>query len=75
MGGPPDKDVAAAFGRALRARRLDLGWSMDELAARAKSNRAYVNQLELGQRNPSLRVAARLAGALGTTLSELLEGV
>jgi transcriptional regulator with XRE-family HTH domain len=45
-----------------------------DLARAAKVTRAYITQLETGERkNPSLDVLKRLARALGVPMTELLE--
>ena len=59
-------------GKNLRARRLELQVSQEELAAMAGLDRTYVSQLERGIGNPSLRTLSLLATALKMELSELL---
>lgn len=66
-----EEDVKKRFGSAVRARRKELGLSMDELAQRAGIHRTYLNEAELGKRNVALENVERLAKALGLTLSEL----
>jgi len=51
-----------------------MGFTLDELARRAKVTKPYLSQLENGVRkNPSLPVLRRLAKALGVPVAELLE--
>jgi transcriptional regulator with XRE-family HTH domain len=59
----------------IRKHRLAKGLSIAELARRAKLSKGYLGQLEKGLNgvNPSGEVLYRLAFALGTSVSELLE--
>ncbi|MEZ4287759.1 MAG: helix-turn-helix transcriptional regulator [Polyangiales bacterium] len=59
----------------MRAVRQHLGWSQERLAEKAKLHRTYVAGIERGERNPTLSSMVRIARALGTTPSELLEGI
>ena len=61
------------FGRNVRARRIALGYSQEQLAERSKSHRNYIGGIERGERNPTLLKIEQLADALGTPASELLE--
>lgn len=63
------------LGRAVRARRLALGMSQEELGNRANIDRTYVSGVERGVRNPSFTVLVNLAGGLGIPLSVLLQEV
>lgn len=77
---PPRDDVADAahlqvgerFGRAVRRSREAHGWSQEALAARADLNRSYLGEIERGTAMPSIATAAKLAHALGLTLSSLI---
>lgn len=59
----------------MRARRERKGMSQEQLAERAGLHRTYVGAIERGERNVSLKNILRLARALGTRGSELLEGI
>jgi len=50
-------------------------WTQEALAAKAGLDRSYVAGIEAGLRNPSTKALAKLANALGVTLSDLFEGV
>ena len=63
---------AKALGQALRERRTSLGLSAREVGARVPINRTYVESVERGERNPSLRSLNRLASALDAPLSVLM---
>jgi transcriptional regulator with XRE-family HTH domain len=63
------------FGDRVRARRLELELSQEALAHESGLARAYIGQIEAGQRNVALDNLARIARALGVGLGELLDGL
>ena len=63
------------FGDRVRARRLALGLSQEALAHESGLQRAYIGQVEAGQRNVALTNLARLAAALDADLGDLLNGL
>lgn len=63
--------ILARLGAAIRGRRTALGVSQRELAARAGVDRAFLNGVENGRRNPTLAMLAKLADGLGTTVGAL----
>jgi transcriptional regulator with XRE-family HTH domain len=69
------KSLQQRFGKVLRRRREANGLSQEALASQAGVHRNYIGLLERGQRMPSLLVIQRLAGALGTSMSELVSDV
>lgn len=65
--------LCKAFGTAVRARRVALELSQEELGIRAgEMDRTYVSGIERGVRNPTLKIIGRLAKALGTRPGKLL---
>ena len=72
----PPKDSSTVFIRALgqvvRAERLKLGLSQEELCGRAELDRTYLSGVERGVRSPNLRTILRLSGAMGMKLSRLV---
>jgi transcriptional regulator with XRE-family HTH domain len=54
--------VAGHFGRQVRRDRLAHGWSIAELARRAKIDAAHLSRVENGRRPPTARIAAALDG-------------
>ncbi|MEC5397378.1 helix-turn-helix domain-containing protein [Uliginosibacterium sp. H1] len=60
------------FGRVVRQSREANGWSQEQLAERADLNRSYIGEIERGDAMPSLATIAKLATALGVTLSALM---
>lgn len=71
----PLDDITYAFGKVIRAHRIHLGISQEELGFRSKLHRTYVAHVERGGRNPSLRSIAKLAQALQLPLSSLLSDI
>jgi len=60
------------LGERIRARREQEQLSLSEVARRARISKAYLSQLEHGaSTQPSYDVVARLATALGSTVSDL----
>ena len=65
----PPKDIAIrpeTFGDWLRARRLQLGLSMDDLGRRVKTNRGMIYRLERGKQTPSAQLRTELERVLTT---------
>src|SRR6476620_823823 len=61
-----------ALGRRARARRLERGWTLREVAERSDLSPRFLVQLEAGRGNISVRRLAGLARALDTTPAALL---
>jgi len=59
----------------LLRRRNGIGLSQGRVAVRASLSSATVGKLEAGQGIPMLDTLIRLAGALSTTPSDLLDGI
>jgi transcriptional regulator with XRE-family HTH domain len=77
-GGSAKRAVGAVqqFGEEVRRRRLALGLTLDELAARAKLSVHYLGEVERGHRprSPSVGVVLSIAHALGVELGDLFGG-
>lgn len=67
--------MTVELGKRVRALRLALGMSQEQLAERAKVHRTYVGSLERGERNVALINIVRLAEALEVDPSELVTGL
>lgn len=65
-------DLLADLGRRARARRLERGWTLREIAERSGVSPRFLVQLEAGVGNISVRRLADVARALETTASALL---
>lgn len=69
----PHGDTVSAFvASLLSAARQQEGLTMEEVADRAGLHRTYIGLLERNARQPTLAVAANIAGALGLSLAQLL---
>lgn len=63
------------LGENIRQHRLARGLSQERLAELTSLHRTYVGGVERGERNIGLLNLARLARALGVSLSDLVRGV
>ena len=66
-------EIRIKFGQRVRKFRKLRGFSQEELAYEAGSNRTYVSDVERGTRNPSLDFIARVSSALNVKMGELLD--
>ena len=73
MKGGSSQPFLRELGRRLRAARRAQGLGLAELADRADVSRRYLTETEAGRANPSALVLARLARAVGLSLSEWLD--
>ncbi len=61
------------LGEKIKKKRLELGWSLDKLAAKSKISKAYLFQLETGMsERPSAEILYNLATALDLSIAGLL---
>lgn len=61
------------LGEKIKKRRLELRWSLDELAQKSKVSKAYLSQLESGEsERPSAKILYNIAIVLGMSIAELL---
>jgi transcriptional regulator with XRE-family HTH domain len=56
----------------LRVLRTERGWTLDELARRSGVNASTISRMETGRRRIALDHLAALAGALGTSVDDVL---
>lgn len=68
-------DIASHFGRNLARARRSTGLSQEETAVRASVHRTEIGLLERGERMPRIDTAMKLAGSVGASLEELLDGI
>ena len=65
-------ELQRVFGRNLRAHRMELNLSQENLAEVVGLHRTYVGSLERGERNPTLRTVEAIAHRLHVEPLELL---
>jgi transcriptional regulator with XRE-family HTH domain len=68
-----DGEMDSLVRKRIRALRLAQGWSLEELASRAKVSQSTLSRIENGQRRLALDQLVTLARALDTTLDQLVE--
>jgi transcriptional regulator with XRE-family HTH domain len=68
-------NVAEQFGRNLAYCRKRAKLSQEELSVRASLHRTAVGMLERGERMPRIDSLIKLAGSLGVSAGELLDGL
>ncbi len=68
-------DVLVRFGQRLREMRTELGLSQEAFADKCGLDRTYISGIERGKRNVSLLNIKTLAAALGTSVSDLTQGL
>lgn len=66
-------DAALAFGKVLRELRVAKGLSQEKLGLEADLRRTYISVLELGHQQPSLTTIFKLAKALNSRATYLIE--
>lgn len=65
--------VNQKLGEKIRKARVSRKISQEELAYQAKSDYSYINQIEAGKRNPSVKRVAEIARVLKISLKELFD--
>jgi transcriptional regulator with XRE-family HTH domain len=65
-----NQDLIEALATEMKARRLELGFSQEDLAGRCELDRPYISLIEVGKKQPTVSVLLKLAGALDLTLEE-----
>lgn len=68
-----DGDLDGLVRMRIRALRVAQGWSLEELAARAKLSPSSLSRIETGQRRLALDQLVVIARALDTSLDQLVE--
>lgn len=60
-----EKETEKLFGEVIKSRRLEIGWSLNEVSLKTGINSSYINRLEKGERrNPGATALFRLSKAL-----------
>lgn len=68
-------DANSLLGLRVRARRILLGLSQEEVGLMAGIHWTNLGRIERGQANPSFTTLLRIAGALSIAPSDLLDGI
>ncbi|WP_116040389.1 helix-turn-helix domain-containing protein [Amycolatopsis palatopharyngis] len=68
-----DGELDSLVRKRIRALRVAQGWSLDELATRARLSPSSLSRIETGQRRLALDQLVTLARALDTSLDQLVE--
>jgi transcriptional regulator with XRE-family HTH domain len=68
-----DEGIDGLVRKRIRALRVAQGWSLEELAARARISQSSLSRIENGQRRLALDQLVTLARALDTSLDQLVE--
>ena len=75
MSRPAKHSNLVKLGERIRAARLELAWSQEQLAEKAEIDRSYIGGVERGERNVSFTTLCKIAAALGTNVSCLTKGI
>ncbi|HEY7401936.1 MAG TPA: helix-turn-helix transcriptional regulator [Candidatus Angelobacter sp.] len=65
--------TAAALGAVITALRVKKGWGYEYVAHRVGCSASYMNGMEHGKQNPTLKVLQAVADVHGITLSKLFQ--
>lgn len=67
------EEFSIALGQAMKAYRLEKGYSQEELAFRSGLDRTYISLLERGKRNPTLYICHQVAKCLDSPLHRIIQ--
>jgi transcriptional regulator with XRE-family HTH domain len=67
------KDQLAAFGANLKQRRLQKGWTLEDLAERSELSKPFLSRLESGDRQASIAAVLTLSQVFNVSLAEMFE--
>jgi transcriptional regulator with XRE-family HTH domain len=66
-------DLLASLGNAIRQVREDRQFSQEQISFQSGLDRSYISSVENGKRNVSIENLQRISGALGVSLTELIQ--
>jgi transcriptional regulator with XRE-family HTH domain len=66
------EDIQKEIGAAIRALRLNRGWSQDVFGERSGLNRAHVGEIERGECNVTIQTLKLVADTLGVRIRDLI---
>lgn len=67
------KEILTRFGGKVRQRRIELGISQEELAARAGVHRTYIGMIERAEKNITLENIEKVCKALNISIGKFFE--
>jgi len=70
---PTPREVAKLLGDIIRQRRENAGVSQEAFAELSGHHRTYIGAIERGEKTPSVHTMIRVAQALNTTASDLIQ--
>ena len=66
-------NINEKLGKRIRSIRRAKGMSQEELAYQSKTDYSYLNEIEAGKRNPSVKRIDAIAKALKVSIKDLFE--
>ena len=63
------------LGNRIREKRKALGWTQEDLAAKAEIDRSYIGGVERGERNLTFTMLCQISAALGCDVAALTKGL
>lgn len=69
---PENTSTRNIIARRVRDERKRLGWTLEDLAARASVSRGMISKIERGESDPTAALLARLADAMAVSMSALM---
>lgn len=69
------EDIRKIFGRNMKKRRTEKGYSQEKLAELSGLHWTYIGSVERGERNISLKNIKKIADALEVKISDLFKGI
>ena len=63
------------LGNRIREKRKALGWTQEDLAAKAEIDRSYIGGVERGERNLTFTMLCQISAALGYDVAALTKGL
>lgn len=64
-----------SIGKHIKEKRLEKGWSQNNLAERTELSVVYIGMIERGEKTPALETFIKIMNALETSADEVLEDV
>jgi transcriptional regulator with XRE-family HTH domain len=70
-----NQELIDALAIEIKARRLELKYSQEDLAGHCELDRPYISLIEVGKKQPTISVLYRLAGALDLSFEDFAHRV